>query len=99
MSKVIMLAVSLYVVVGLGVGGFTFWMLKEPPTGTVYSGWSAEEYPEESAEEATSKSVTHTYYVKDSKGNRADVHIYADEHLRTDPNSKCEDNLHSLPDC
>ena len=45
------------------------------------------------------KNRTHTYYVKDSKGNRADVHVYADKHLRTDPNSKCEDNLHSLPDC
>lgn len=46
---------------------------------------------------------THTYYVRDASGTRADVHVVTapsgKKHLRTDPNSSCTDNLDSLPDC
>lgn len=45
-----------------------------------------------------SRSV-HRYYVQDSLGERAEVRIYGGQHLRTDPNSSCRDNLDSLPDC
>jgi hypothetical protein len=43
-----------------------------------------------------------TYYVQDSLGRRADVHVVNGAYgkfLRTDPNSTCSDNLDSLPDC
>lgn len=48
------------------------------------------------------ESGTHTYYVQDSQGRRADVHVVKGDtgkYLRTDPNSSCSDNLDSLPDC
>ena len=45
---------------------------------------------------------TNSYYVEDSRGRRADVHVVdgpTGKYLRTDPNSNCSDNLQSLPDC
>jgi hypothetical protein len=42
---------------------------------------------------------THHYFVQDVAGRRADVHVYAGSHLRTDPNAQCADNLDSLPNC
>jgi hypothetical protein len=43
-----------------------------------------------------------TYYVQDTYGRRADVHVVNGpygKYLRTDPSSSCSDNLDSLPDC
>ena len=48
------------------------------------------------------ESGLNTYYVKDVYGRRADVKVVkgaTGKYLRTDPNSSCSDNLHSLPDC
>ncbi|MEQ8524747.1 DUF3892 domain-containing protein [Gracilimonas sp.] len=45
---------------------------------------------------------THTYYVQDSYGRRADIHVVNGvngKYLRTDPNSSCTDNLDNIPDC
>lgn len=45
---------------------------------------------------------THTYYVQDYLGRRADVQVVngpTGKYLRTDPNSDCADNLDNLPDC
>ncbi len=45
---------------------------------------------------------TNTYYVQDSYGRRADIHVVNGangKYLRTDPNSSCTDNLDNLPDC
>ena len=44
----------------------------------------------------------HSYYVQDTYGRRADVHVVnglRGKYLRTDPNSSCSDNLDNLPDC
>ena len=44
----------------------------------------------------------HTYYVQDHYGRRATVRVVngpTGKYLRTDPNSSCSDNLHSLPNC
>lgn len=44
----------------------------------------------------------HSYYVRDSLGRRADIHVVNGsngKYLRTDPNSSCSDNLDNLPDC
>ena len=44
----------------------------------------------------------HTYYVQDVNGRRAGVHVVngpTGKYLRTDPNTSCADNLHSLPNC
>lgn len=49
------------------------------------------------------ESKTHSYYVEDSQGRRADVHvagtILTGKYLRTDPDSSCSNNLDNLPDC
>lgn len=45
---------------------------------------------------------SHTYYVQDQYGRRADVQVVngqTGKYLRTDPNSTCSDNLDNLPDC
>jgi hypothetical protein len=39
------------------------------------------------------------YFVQDASGRRAQVHVYAGRHLRTDPNSRCADNPDTLPPC
>ena len=44
----------------------------------------------------------HTYFVQDSYGRSADVHVVngvTGKYLRTDPNSSCSDNLDNLPNC
>lgn len=44
----------------------------------------------------------HTYYVQDYLGRRADVLVVngpTGKYLRTDPNSRCSDNLDNLPNC
>lgn len=45
---------------------------------------------------------TNTYFVQDDYGRRADVHVVrglTGKYLRTDPNSSCNDNLDTIPDC
>lgn len=45
---------------------------------------------------------THSYYVEDARGRRADVQVVkgpTGKYLRTDPNSTCSDNLDNLPNC
>lgn len=45
---------------------------------------------------------THTYYVKDDQGRRADVHVagsWPNKYLRTDPDSSCSNNLDNLKKC
>lgn len=44
----------------------------------------------------------HTYYVKDSKGNKSNIHVVKGQtgkYLRTDPDEESADNLDNLPDC
>lgn len=48
------------------------------------------------------ESRTHTYYVQDSWGRRANIQVVNGsngKYLRADPNSNCSDNLDNLPDC
>ncbi len=48
------------------------------------------------------ESHTHTFYVRDTYGQRADIHVVngpLGKYLRTDPNSSCSDNLQTLPNC
>ncbi len=44
----------------------------------------------------------HHYFVRDSVGRTADVHVVNGingKYLRTDPNSRCSDNLDNIPNC
>ncbi len=48
------------------------------------------------------ESGTHRYYVQDQFGRTADVHVVngqTGKYLRTDPNSRCSDNLDNIPNC
>ncbi|MGK0546327.1 DUF3892 domain-containing protein [Halomonas cupida] len=48
------------------------------------------------------ESGVHTYFVQDTAGRRADIHVVTvglRKHLRTDPDSSCANNLDTLPNC
>ena len=45
---------------------------------------------------------SHSYYVRSSDGSRVNIIVVEEtdgKHLRTEPNSKPQDNLDNLPDC
>ena len=45
---------------------------------------------------------THSYYVQDGSGNRADIHVVGSgtsKYLRTNADASSSNNLDNLPDC